>query len=364
MQEATIDEKTSPRRLTINVVVLAVWVMLAIAGHVLIAHYGDEDELRALRLWEQRLTMVAHNHAEQIAALLAHKVDAVRAIADNVSVQLYLSTIASTPTEGAEAEVTFLRNYVLAVATQSGLVHADVDADAINANINLEADAGLAIVTPDAAPVVSTRYFPAGSFNKDALLIADASGPTMLDPDKDNGRMWVSVPIRGVQAEPTDAPVGYVIATFKPLPAIDGVLAKGELPDSPAASRLVAGVGAGVALLAPTDLLQQTVQSAQYESVAVQTHRQPNQLIEGRNEAGVRAFAYAKAVDLTGWSVVRQVTRDAALKEVAARAKQLLIAYWLAVAVVTMTAIALWRHVTVSRLGIVLQSLSQHEQLL
>jgi|GEM_PF-3129111 len=364
MQEAAVNEQPILKRFPVNKLVVAVWCAVAISGHVLIAHYGSEDRLRALRLWEQRLTLVAHSQSEQIAALMKQKADAIRAIADNASVQLYLATVSDSGAEGSEAEMTFLRNYILAVASQSGLFQLDSQAESISANVNLEADAGLAIIRPDGSPVVSTRYFPAIATHKDALLTPAPDGVAMVGPDEQTGRLWLSVPIRGVQAEEADAPVGFVIGSFKPLEAVDAILARGELPDSPANSRLVATDGESIRLIAPTVLREQPLQSAQYQSIAAQTHQQHNQFIEGRDESGAPAFGYAKAVEMTGWSVVRQVSRHAALKDTVSRARQLLIAYWLAVGVVTMTVVALWRHMTVSRLGELLRNISQHERLL
>lgn len=363
MQEAISEEAQPKSKPALNKLALIVWCTIAVAGHLLITRYSNEDELHNLRLWEQRLTMVAQSQSDQIATLLAQKSNAIAAIAENTSVQLYLSTVNAAGSENDEADMAFLRNYILAVAAQSGLAQAETEAASIGANVNIEADAGLAIIRADGAPVVSTRHFPALGDVKEAVLQAK-DRMTMIGPNGQSGRMWMAARIHPVQGDANDEPVGFVVASFMPLPQLDEVLAKGELPDTPATSRLVTLSDQSLKLIAPTTLREKPMQSAHYESIAAQTHQQRDTLIDGRDETGERAFGYAKEVKATPWSVVRQVSRQAALEDTLTRANRMLIAYWLAVGVVTMTAVALWRHMTVAKLGELLRNISQHERLL
>lgn len=350
--------------------VLTVWVSIIAIGFIAIERYNADEKVRTMRLWEQRLAMVANHHAGQIAERIGKRTNSLKAVADNVSTRLYLTTLRTDNAGDTEAEITFLRNYIFAVAEQADLAFKESDATTIPANVAVAADRGLAIVHADSRPVVSTRHFP--SFEPVASALLNTAQPlVMIGPlhDRDHpgqdGRIWIAVPIYAVQADAgKDKPIGWVIGTFLALSDFDAILAKGELPNSPATSLLVGEIEGKSQILAPRSHRDQPLQSTQYEVLAAVAHKEHDKLLDGLDTGHQPALAYAAAVGDTGWSVVREVTSKAALSDTKKRGQRLLWLFWLAVLAVSVTVYALWQHVIAQRLQQLLAVIRNHERLL
>lgn len=341
--------------------VACIWAALAVAGHMLINYYNHDITQRAEYQWEQRLTMTANHQAAQISEWIQSKRHVVQAIAENVSAQLYLSA-AEKQEDAAEAELTFLRNYVIAMADQAGLSDNRSDAAQIQANVAIESSGGLAIIDNQDRPVVTTRHFPATQMPIKPLKQYAANVRYVYGPDKED-RVWIAAPIHAVQDESI---TGYAVAVFHTSDTLSAFLASGELPDSPATSRALRMADDQPKVIAPQSALATFIRSNAESDpeVTVLAYQNPAQLQRGRDAKGNKAMAISAEIEGTPWRVVREVTLARAMHETYAQANALLLAYWLAVLTVTFTAVALWRHLTAERLSHILRNIRQHEQLL
>ena len=361
MSLRAILANTHPDRMLRTVVVLT-WVLLAIAGFSLIDHYNTEEKIRTLRMWEQRLALAADAQSKAVSTEIATRTKVLTTMAENVSLRLYLTTLENTKPEEAEAEQAFLRNYLFASAEQAGLAPKESEAAAIPANLLITPDRGLALLSKTGKPYIATRHFPASI--PDDLLQRDPQDAFNLVGPRDDGKLWISVPIYAVQEDATSEPIGWVVGTFAITELFDEILAKGELPDSPATSLLIHSDGEVLSVIAPKAQREQVLRSTQYTTLAARAHAEHNTLLSGRDGNRRAAFAYAAPVTQTDWSLVREVTRKAALAETEKRAARLLMLFGLAVATITLTVVALWRHVTAERLRHLLQRIQHHERLL
>jgi HD-GYP domain-containing protein (c-di-GMP phosphodiesterase class II) len=262
-----------------------------------------------------------------------------------------------------EAGETFLRNYLVAVAGQLGVLEPASELDTIRANVEVTGNAGIAILTSDGKALVQTRYFP-----ESASIVPDL-GPElqMMGPAKAaSGEflLWIAAPIRGVQDSETDAPLAWAVIAMPIHPALDDRLKDNQFDLTKATSRVISMADGKPQVIAPKRMTQSLVGSLQFIPVAQRAVDKPNELVEGENTESKSSFAFGVPIQDAPWTVVRQITTDNALAEVNKRISWLYFAYWAAVLAISFVIVALWRHVTAERLQTLLSNLSSHEALL
>ena len=351
------------RHRALRSVVVAAWLMLCVLGFVLIDHYNTEEKQHSLRLWEQRLALAANSQAEAVATIISQRTSVLTSMAENVSLRLYLTTIDNTNPADAEAEYAFLRNYLLASAEQAQLSTKSSEAASLPASVAAEAERGLALIGNNGKTIISTRHFPLTV--PEGLLAAPRDKPYTLTAPLADGRSWLAVPIYAVQEDPlASEPIGWLVGTFLAFDALDALLAKGELSNSPATSLLVYHDGNTARVIAPKNKREHPLQSTQYTTLAARAQKEPKTLLSGKDINHRPAFAYSAEVGDTGWVLVREVTRKAALQETEKRGSRLLMLFGLTIATITLTIVALWRHATAERLQYLLKRIQHHERLL
>lgn len=351
-------------RLPYQRLVLLVWLVAIAAGYVLVSRYTQDEKTRALQQWEQNLATVASSQAGDIGQWLQARRDALTTVADNMSVRLYVMTLLDEDAqpESSEAAETFLRNYLIAVAGQVGALQPESELDDIRANVEVQSNTGLAIITADHRMLVHTRHFPVAQ--KDEVPLKDQftlTGP--VETGKTEPLLWFSTPVRGVQAGESDAPLGWVIGAIPAFPALDSRLEPEQGKDW-ASSWVIGTDSERPEIIAPRMLRNQLLSSLQFTPVMTRASEHAGVLVEGKNLEAQAAYAYGSPVAGTGWTVVRHVTREQALSEVEERILWLHLSYWAVVVAITFIVLALWRHVAAERLQLLLSNIRSHERLL
>ena len=101
----------------------AVLLVMAIAGGALIVRFVDSEWQRELRAWQVRLGIVADSRFAAVDDWLDRQFEELAGLADNASLQLYMTQLATSATNPDDADVAdaqgeYLQNLVAATATR------------------------------------------------------------------------------------------------------------------------------------------------------------------------------------------------------------------------------------------------------
>ena len=329
----------------------------ALAG-LLLWRTTQAERQQELVVWQVRLASVAESQAHAIAFWVEQKFVPLRGLAENASLQLYVSAI-STPAGGAAsaseavaAQRQYLATLLSLTAARAGFAEPLQPAEAV-ANVQRMGHAGLALLDAERRPLLATGQMPPLSGALARRLAALPRGErALLDifPLADGTPVVGFVePIYRVDSDPgADTLTGYVVAI---LPTASGLFAPLAVPPPhppSEASVLVRANGSGVDYLSPAagaserppDVLSRATPGLD-TAFAVDT---PGAFAEKLDYRGTPVLVTGRHVAGTPWTVVHSVATVEALAAVDARmwrdAGLLLLAAALAAAAV----VAAWRH--------------------
>src|SRR5215470_13208383 len=105
----------------------AALLIMAIGGAGLIVRFVDSEWQRELRTWQVRLGIVADSRFAAVDGWVDRQFEELGGLADNASLQLYmtqLATSAANPDEAdvADAQGEYLQNLLAATATRAGFM--------------------------------------------------------------------------------------------------------------------------------------------------------------------------------------------------------------------------------------------------
>ncbi|MGE0754364.1 MAG: HD domain-containing phosphohydrolase [Alphaproteobacteria bacterium] len=210
--------KFAPRLYSIAVLI----TLIVLSGIWLVRAFTEQDLARDLENWREKLNLVAESRSEAVHDWVDSKFGELRALADNPSLQLYLTQLQEN-NGGAAAEnidaaqKSYLRNLLLFTADRAGFSKATLSS--VNANVDPASNSGLAIIDKDHHFVVSTSMTAP---TRDMLLRQAAAVPkgkeNLIDVQKDpDGNIVIgfSVPIYSIQGDRTaDAQIGTVVGVI------------------------------------------------------------------------------------------------------------------------------------------------------
>ncbi len=142
----------------------AVLLVLAIGGGALIVRFVDSEWQRELRAWQVRLGIVADSRFAAVDDWLDRQFEELAGLADNASLQLYmtqLATSATSPddTDVADAQGEYLQNLIAATATRARFVDRSAAA-AVAANLARTGTGGIALLDAKGQAVAATPGMP------------------------------------------------------------------------------------------------------------------------------------------------------------------------------------------------------------
>lgn len=210
------------RRPTLNPLALMTLVAaMALIGGGLVLRFASVEENHALMLWQNKLNLIADSRAAAMNGWLDHHFKELSDVADNPSLQLYLTDLYSNPgkTEPGEApaQATFLQNLLSITADRLGFVDKpSAELKSINADVRQPSGIGIAIVNRDLKIVVSTAGLPAIDDTL-AKKLADApkNQASLIDiftTEAGSRRIGFVVPIYPIQGANAAEPAGFLAA--------------------------------------------------------------------------------------------------------------------------------------------------------
>lgn len=331
---------------------------VAVLFHSISAQRGQE-----LVIWQSRLAQQAEQQSSSVAGWVQQRFTTLRALADNASLQIYLTELA--PSGGNAAEVTeasaqrkFLSDLLTVAAVRGGFS----ERPALPLELTNERSlghAGLALLAGDRHLLIASPDMPPLEGNLAEAIAALPKGRRgLIDfavlADGEIVLGFVE-PVYAVEADPTpDQLVGYVLGVTKPTAGLFAAL-KLAAPQPASADSALVRVKDGMietifsaseaATLLPRRLSQTT---ADLDLAFAAAH--PGDFAQKIDYRGMRVLVTGRTVADTPWIVVNTVGVNEALAT-DARAKRngifLLLGTMLVIAIV----LAAWRHGTSRRLA-------------
>lgn len=320
-----------------------------VAGIVLVFQFVGEERARDLRAWQSRLGIVAESRVAELDGWLARQREVARSLADNPTIELLLTEIASVGGEPAkladgEAQMAYVANLLEATADRAGF-KGPVLGPEVPANVSRVALAGLALFGADGR-------FLAGA--PEALRIDLPSDPAaavleILSDPSSGPSIRLIEPIYPVQGgEDPGAEIGYLVA-IRPL-ARDFY----DLLEQPGS------IGTGlesvllrddrhlVRYLSPLDGKDEARQTSLDKTTLDLAATFALEVIGGfalkRDYAGRDVLVTSRALTQADWVVMTKIEGAEALAESEARLSRLLIVLLLTVGLLAVVLIAVWRH--------------------
>lgn len=356
--ERALENRARRATLLSLAAVAAVALLLAVAAFVMV----QRERERELVGWQVRLGLVADSRALDVGRWVEARFAVLRGIAQNASVQLYVTNLELGAPSADAVEGQYLRNLLDATAMREGfLAQAQT---AVDANVAPTGESGLALIDAQLRPIAATPGMPLPPPELLAAARESAAGrPGLMDlAIGANGKPVIgfAVPVYAIQGDPGLSPaLGFVIGLrVVGDDFFDRLRQPGDA--EPTAENLLVREAAGqIDYLSPladgTPALKRRLAVDTPNLAAAFAVRNPGGFATLRDYRGAEVLVTGRAVPQTPWTVMRKVDRDAALS---ASERRLTVTYVVIVAVIAAVmagAIALWRHgssIRVSRLAI------------
>ena len=323
----------------------------------LLKQYIDQERQRDLQGWQDRLSVIAESKKRSIEAWLNNQQQNLNELADNPLLQIYLSVDAAEAdlSEAQRGQIGHLRNLIAATARRAGVF---AQAQAINANTQSDARDGLAIVNADGELRLATRGFPADEAELPvAVRKAFDSGRMVIHgiyPNRDNEpRMIMALPVKPVQLTGGKQFAGAVVAVINPENGLYDVVTEQWITTVSDESLLVKGDAFSTTYISPLKdgfRLFHQVPRANTDNAANFARDNIANFAIKTDYRSKPVLVTSRSIAATDWVLVQKINEAEALRESSAHREFVFTLFLLAVFIITVTFIAVWRHATSLRL--------------
>jgi PAS domain S-box-containing protein len=335
--------------------------VFAAVGIFLMLQFADAEREREMRQWQSRMAIVVDSRFTDIDRWITRQVDELRGIADNASVQLYVTVFheagAESGGDDAQAELGYLGNLLEVVADRGGFTSDDTG-PRIDANVQRVGTAGLALIDLENFIVVSTGNFPPLQGEIRAFLERTEPGVTAVSDvflnDRDQPSMAFVVPVYAVQAdESADNQLGYVLGVKEIAEELYPLLEQPGATEETAEALIVRQTGNQIDYLTPRG--EDIGPLAQ--SIPVDT---PNLAAKWAVDTvggfatrvdydGNEVLAISRGFNRVPWTLMYKVDTAEALAESENRLQLLMIVFAVIIVLVLIGMLALWYYGTSQR---------------
>lgn len=335
---------------------LAITVAAAI-GVFAVFQFTENERERELKRWQLRMSIVADSRLADIESWIAIQFKELTDVAENESVQLYMSILDEADGGGEQAEATYLRNLVTVVAERAGF-RPDVAAVAVRANVEQTGTAGVALFDKAGDGIAASPAMPIMSGTLAAFVQSASKGKTAISDIflGSDGAPAIAflVPVFGLQEDQSaDAQIGAVVGVKEVTRELYPLLKQPGSVDETAEILLVRHSGASVEYLSPlkdgTTPLKLRLAADTPQLAAQFALRTPNGFARKKDYRDIEVLVTARAIPQVPWSLLYKVDVAEALAESEARLQQLLIAFLLIIVLVLIGMAALWYYGTSRR---------------
>lgn len=338
----------------------ALFIAAAI-GFYLVFQFTESERARELRDWQSRMAIVADSRFSDIDGWLDGQLEDLRGIADNQSVQLYMTLLHSEGTtaadEDAPAELGYLQNLLTVVADRAGFT-GEISGPEVNANVSRVGVAGLALVAEDGLIVVSSPGFPPLQGKLQAFmaeLVPGSAGISdMFLNGSGNPAMAFAVPVFALQADESAAnQIATVIGVKEVGDELFPLLRQPGASEETSETLIVRQDGQTVTYLTPlaggTGPLKTKLAMDTADLAAAWAIQNPGGFALKVDYEGNEALAIARAFEQVPWTLLYKVDRSEALSESEDRLNTMMIVFGMIILLVLGGMVALWYYGTSKR---------------
>jgi len=325
----------------------------------LIIQYVEIERERDMFNWQDRLSILAESQKRLIEDWLDSQVKNLKEMAENPLTQIYLSMAAIPEDEKTEVElgqIAHLQNLLTATAKRSGLF---ADMQKIRSNQVESSNDGIAILDAHSRLLISTRHFP--KINQHIITAVKLAGRNqraniygVYSNEGREPRLIITVPVKRVQAASgsMDFP-GFIVAVINPALSLYKLSSQQWLATQTDEAVLVSGDDNSTVYISPLRGEYQVFHRAAVSSEQLASNFA--RLKTGgfdlkKDYRGIDVLVTGRTIDNTNWILMQKVDASEALRESDAYQDFVHTVFLLAVFIITVGFIAIWRHSTSVRL--------------
>ena len=341
------------------VIAASVFLLLfLLLGTWLIIKYVDSERERDMFNWQDRLAILAESHQRSIEDWLGSQLKNLEELAGNPLTQIYVSleTAPQDQTEIERGQAAHLRNLLAASAKRSGLF---TRPQQLRAEPAESSNDGLAIIDAQNRVLISTRNFP--RVNEDiieAIALARRNRRASIHGIVSNlyrqPRLIFAVPVSRVQAAAGTAEYpGFVVAVIDPELSLYKIITRHWLTTSTDEAILVSGDDNSTIYLSPLRNDYQVFHRAALSSDELAANfawSETGDFASKLDYLGNEVLVTGRSIDDTNWVLMQKIDASEALRESSAYQDFVHTVFLLALFIVTVGFIAIWRHATSVRL--------------
>lgn len=339
--------------------VLGLLLILVLGALALILFYLDLERERDLADWRTRLELIADDRSADVEQWLSRQFGDLQELANNASLQLYLSQL-QTQTDadaGMEpAQLGYLRNLINAAAERGGFRTAGEAEPVVPANLPPSGARGLALLDGDGRVVVATAGMPLldDTDRELARRVATDAQPALRNlrinaaGQAEVGFLVPIAPVQGADGARDRKSVGALLGLKPAATELFPLLAnRGGLTRHDETLLVQAQDGMAVYLSPLADgsppgkrrLALNTTDLA-----AAFALRSPGQFAQRLDYRGVPVLMTSRRLAAAPWTLVQKTDAREAMRESDAHRRSLLTVFLLTLFVITASLIAAWRH--------------------
>lgn len=351
-------------------ILLTVFLVISIW---LIMQYVATVKQRDLQSWQDRLTVLAESQKRSVESWLDGQLENLQEVASNPLLQIYLSLGEWDETEMSEVQrgqAAHLRNLIVSAASHSGAFTKTVPISSNKKNTLLE---GMGVVNSGGQLLISTRYFPVDEKEisiavSRAMQVGGSVTHGIYSNENHEPRLILVVPVRAIQAgRDSETHPGAVVAVINPELSLFKILTQNWLTTSTDETLLIKGSGSGATYISPLtsghNIFHQVEMSRGNQAINFALNNIGGFAVKD-DYSGVDVLVTARRIDKTDWIMVQKIDANEALRESRAFQDFVLTVFLLAVFIITVTFIAIWKHSTSLRLQKARDRLSARTELL
>jgi PAS domain S-box-containing protein len=368
----TQSAKLLPQRAITPGLVWALAGVLAIAvlGVILAVRFVDGERERELRGWQARLGLVADARAAAIGDWLQRQHDTLRGLAENSSLQVYMTELSPAPGQSGQAtdeagQGEYLRSLLVVTADRAGFTGEPVG-PAVRANVQRVGVAGLALVDRQGRVLVATPDMPPIDGRLRDFAVNAGSEPAMLDMyPGPAGRPTIAffAPVFAVQANPGSQRIGGVIGVKEVDRQLFPLLVRPPVAEKSAETLLVRRSGATIEYISPladgTPAMRKRLAADTPLLAGSFAIKSPGGFEVLRDHRDAEVLVTGRAIASTPWTLVQKVDRAEALGESDQRLNRMLMAFLLGIVALMAIIITFWQYGASRRAGAAAERLAE-----
>lgn len=332
----------------------------------LVFEYAATEKQRDLADWQVRLSIMAESQQHAVEGWLDEQVNHISELATNPLLQLYVSQASRedfSADETGRGQLQHLRNLINATADNANVY---TPINNIKHNIKNTINDGIAVMNAQGI-LLATRYFPAEdslinqtyqhALQKQSMVISNLYNSGTDQEGNVQPRFIIVVPVSSVQALKSNDYRAAVVAVINPTDNLYKLLSKEWVATKTEETLLVSLDANSINFLSPLKsgygiFHKQAREQGDTKSSAAEASVAAN-IGEFRVQQDYRRVSVletARVIGNTAMILVQKIDVEEALAESSAHQQYILTVFLLAVFILTISFIAIWRHATSLRL--------------